>query len=297
MVDFVTTSDGRRLEYLTGGDEDGFPFLFHRGTPSAALVFGPMWRAAERAGLRLVTYSRPGYGASTPRASDAEPTMADDVADSMLLLDALGMDEFVTLGWSGGAPRALTCAGLRPDRCRAVVSLAGVAPDGMPGLDFTLGMGEENVRDLELCRNGREAYRPQAEADAVEMSAVTGDQIVASFGDLVNEVDAAALTGEIAEFVAASSRYAVHQGSIGYLEDNLQIVRPWGVDLSRLRVPVAVWQGAHDRMVPPGHGEWLAATIPGARMHLLPDEGHISLVSHLDSMLVELREMAGLPIG
>lgn len=294
MADFVTTADGRRLEYLTGGDEDGFPFLFHRGTPSAALVFEPMWQAAVRAGLRVVTYSRPGYGASTPRAPEAEPSMVDDAADSMLLLDALGMDEFVTLGWSGGGPRALTCAGLYPDRCRAVVTLAGVAPDGVPGLDFTAGMGEENVRDFELCRQGREAFRAQAEADAEAMSVVTGDQVVAAFGDLVDDVDAAALTGELAEFVAASSRYAVHQGAVGYLEDNLQIARPWGVDLSRLRVPVSVWQGAHDRMVPFAHGEWLAATIPGARVHLLQDEGHISLVSHLDAMLVELREMAGL---
>lgn len=294
MTDSVTTADGRHLEYLTGGDEDGFPFLYHSGTPSAALVFDPMWQAAARAGLHLVTYSRPGYGTSTPRASAAEPTMADDAADSMLLLDALGMDEFVTLGWSGGGPRALTCAGVHPDRCRAVVSLAGVAPDGMPGLDFTAGMGEENVRDFDLCRQGREAFRPQAEADAEDMSALTGDQIVASLGDLVDEVDAAVLTGEFAEFLASSNRYAVHQGAVGYLEDNLQITRPWGIDLSRLGVPVAIWQGAHDRMVPFAHGEWLAATIPGARTHLLPDEGHISLVSHLDEMLAELREMAGL---
>jgi len=41
----------------------------------------------------------------------------------------------VTIGWSGGGPHALACAALLPDRCAAAVSLAGVAPYRVDGLD------------------------------------------------------------------------------------------------------------------------------------------------------------------
>ena len=43
-------------------------------------------------------------------------------------------------------------------------------------------------------------------------------------------------------------------------------------------MPVSIWQGAHDLMVPFAHGKWLAAHIPGARVHLYDDEGHLSLI-------------------
>lgn len=294
MPEILTTPDGRQLEFLTGGAEGGFPFLFHSGTPSAALAYEPLWEAARDADLRLVTYSRPGYGASTPRPTSTEPVFADDVADSVLLLDALGIDEFVTLGWSGGGPRALACAALLPQRCRAATSLAGVAPSDAAGLDWAAGMGPENVRDFELAARGREALREVVEQEVAEFRDVTGDQIVEAFGGLVDEVDAAALTGEFGEFIAANFRHAAAQGAVGLLEDNLQIMRPWGFDVGDVRVPVAVWQGAHDRMVPFAHGQWLAARIPGARVHLFDDEGHVSLVRRLPEMLDELRELAGL---
>lgn len=294
MAELVVTMDGRRLEVLTGGAVGGFPLLFHSGTPSAAVPLRSMWQAAERAGLFLVTFSRPGYGASTPRQPETEARIVDDVEDSTAVLDALGIDEFVTLGWSGGGPRALGCAALWPGRCRAAVSLAGIAPDGQPDLDLTAGMGPENVRDFDLARGGRERLRPQAEQDAVGYAQVTGQEIAAGLGGLVDEVDAAALTGELAEDLAAIFRHAFSQGAVGYLEDNLQLVRPWGFDLGRIQVPVAVWQGAKDRMVPYAHGQWLASAIPGARARLFEAEGHISLVVRMDDILANLRDMATL---
>ena len=113
-------------------------------------------------------------------------------------------------------------------------------------------------------------------------------------GDLVDEVDAAALSDEIGGAVAASFNHAVAQGPGGMVEDTLQIVQPWGFDLATITVPVSVWQGARDRMVPFAHGRWLAATIPGARAHLFDDEGHISLVTKIDEILADLRSLAGL---
>jgi pimeloyl-ACP methyl ester carboxylesterase len=293
-MDHVTTPDGRTLEIRVSGAEVGYPLVFHSGTPSAAVPFPPLERAATTAGLRMVTYSRPGYGASSPRVEEDVWCVADDVIDTVTILDALAIDDFVTLGWSGGGPRALACAALLPGRCRAALSLAGVAPYGVQDLDWDAGMGPENVRDFEAALVGRAALAPFIEAQIAEMATGTAEDVAAVFGELVDEVDASALTGEIAEYLAQSNRRASVQGVVGLLEDNLVMVRPWGFDVGEVTVPVSVWQGAHDLMVPFDHGTWLAANVAGARVHLFDDEGHISLWNHVDEMLADLRELGGL---
>ena len=68
----------------------------------------------------------------------------------------------------------------------------------------------------------------------------------------------------------------------------------WGFDLSRIRVPVTIWQGEQDRMVPFAHGRWLAERVAGAVARLEPGEGHLSLAvasygEILDGLLVTAR--------
>ena len=290
----VSTPDGRTLEVLTGGAEGGYPFFFHSGTPSAAQPFVQLDEVVSKLNLRMVTYSRPGYGGSTPRDLDGpSPRIVDDAADTLAILDHLGIDEFITLGWSGGGPRALACAALLPDRCRAAATLAGVAPYDADGLDWGAGMGPENVEDFEAAVQGREVYTRLLEQTMPPMFEATPDQIVASFGELVTPVDAAAITGEFADYLSRSFGRAGAQGIVGAREDGLAIVAPWGFDLGDITIPVAVWQGRHDAMVPFSHGEWLAANVPGAKPHLFENEGHLSLIAEIDVILADLKNLAG----
>lgn len=289
----VTTPDGRDLEVIDGGDPGGFPWLFHPGTPSAVVHSEAFDEAASGAGLRMIMYSRPGYGRSTPRS--APGVVADDVGDAATVLEALGVDEFVTLGWSGGGPRALACAALLPDRCRGATSLAGIGPCDAADLDFTAGMAPENVEEFAAAQAGPKAYEDFLTPAIAEMASVTGSDIAASMGELVTPVDVAALTGDFADWLAATFRHAFAQGVIGWRDDGLAIMSPWGFDVSTIRVPVSVWQGRQDAMVPYAHGAWLAAHVPGARPHVFEDQGHLSLVARFDEILADLTSLAGLP--
>ena len=210
-----------------------------------------------------------------------------------MILDAIGADRFVTMGWSGGGPHALACAALLPERCAAAASLAGVAPYPAEGLDWLAGMGNENIEEFSAAIAGEAALTAALEKMAPDLKAIRGADVAAALGGLVSDVDKRALTGEFADKLAASFRRAVSNGIDGWRDDDLAFTRNWGFDLATIACPVAVWQGGEDRMVPFSHGQWLAAHIPTARAHLYPDEGHLSLaVASLDRIVADLAELS-----
>jgi pimeloyl-ACP methyl ester carboxylesterase len=287
----IKLPDGRVIEAVTSGPVESGALLFHLGTPNAALLFSPIVAAAARHDLPVVMFSRPGYAGSTPQPGRS---VADVVPDTTSVLDAVGVESFVTIGWSGGGPHALACAALLPDRCQAAVSLAGVAPYGVERLDFLAGMGEENIEEFGAALEGVEPLTKFLQGFAPVLAELTGADVAASLGDLISDVDRAALTGDFADFTATAIRRAVSNGIAGWRDDDLAFTQDWGFDLAAIKRPVAVWQGAQDRMVPYAHGEWLAAHVPGAVARLFRDEGHLSLaVARLDDIVDDLVSLAG----
>jgi pimeloyl-ACP methyl ester carboxylesterase len=210
------------------------------------------------------------------------------------VLDSFGIGEFVTLGWSGGGPHALACAALLPGRCVAAATLAGVAPFTADDLDWPAGMAEENVEEFSLAVQGEQVLTPWLEEQAAALAGVTGAEVAQSLGGLVSPVDTASITGEFADYLAATFRRAVSTGVAGWRDDDLAFVRDWGFEPASIGVPVSVWQGDQDLMVPPSHGRWLIRRLPGARDHRYPDEGHLSLaVGAMDRIVAELTDAAG----
>ena len=281
----IDLPDGRTLEYLIEGPPGGLPLILHHGTPSGAVRYGPMAAAAVRHGLRVILPSRPGYGGSSPHPGRRVASVA---ADTAALLDGLGAEHFVTIGWSGGGPHALACAALLPGRCAGAATIAGVAPYEAAGLDWSAGMGEENLAEFGAAARGVQDLDAYLTAEAGTLATVRSADVVAAFGDLLSSVDRDVLTGGFADYLAESARYAVSAGIAGWREDDLAFLADWGFPLSDIRVPVAVWQGDQDRMVPFDHGRWLAAHIPGAEAHLLPGEGHLSVIAGFDAVVEAL---------
>jgi pimeloyl-ACP methyl ester carboxylesterase len=279
-------ADGRTLEYQVAGPADGTPLVLHNGTPSSAMLFEPLVAVAARHGLRMVAHNRPGYAGSSPQPGR---TVASAAADVAAVLDDLGADRFLTAGWSGGGPHALACAALLPGRCAAAASVAGVAPYGAEGLDWSAGMGQENIAEFGAAAAGEGPLTEFLDAAIPGLAQMQADQIAAGLGDLASEVDRAALTAEFADYLAATFRAAVSSGGAGWRDDDLAFVRDWGFDLGAVPTPVSVWQGGEDRMVPFAHGRWLANRLTGAAAHLEPAEGHLSLLlNSFDGIVAEL---------
>ncbi len=288
----VQAAGGRQLEALATGPRDGLTVVLHNGTPAGLVACPPVAEAAAALGLRLVLYSRPGYGDSTP---DPGRRVADAAADLAAVLDALGTAEFVTVGWSGGGPHALACAARLPGRCLAAATMAGVAPYGADDLDWVAGMGAENIDEFGAALAGADTLTTFLEPAAREMAALTGPVVAEGLGGLVSAADKAAVTGEFADYLAESFRAAVAGGIAGWRDDDLAFTADWGFTMADAGAgaPVAVWQGDQDMMVPYSHGQWLAAHIPGARAHLLPGEGHLTLVHASGAILDDLLGLAG----
>jgi pimeloyl-ACP methyl ester carboxylesterase len=288
MLSTITTADGRTLEYLTTGPVDGQALLFHVGTPNAATDYTAITEAAAALGLRTICYSRPGYGGSTPRPGRRVADAAADVRD---VLDQLSVTEFWTLGWSGGGPHALACAALLPERCRAAALLASAAPYPARGIDYMDGMGQDNIEEFGAAIAGWDELTGYLQPLIGDLAGVTGGGVAESLAGLLSGVDRAALTGALAEQLADGMRRAVQTGMAGWRDDDLAFVQDWGFELGRIGVPVAVWQGRQDRMVPFAHGQWLAAQIPTAEPHLYTEEGHFSLVARCDDILADLLKL------
>jgi pimeloyl-ACP methyl ester carboxylesterase len=286
---YLSTPDGRTLEYQASGPEDGRPLLFHVGTPNCATEFSVITEPAAALGLRVITYSRPGYGDSTEQPGR---TVADAIADVTAVLDAAEVAEFLTLGWSGGGPHALTCAALLPERCQAAAVLAGVAPYDAHSIDFLAGMDQMNIDEFGAAAHGRAELEAFINPLLGHFTAVTAQSVVESMAGLLPPVDQQALTGRFAEQMAATFRHAMKHGPAGWRDDDLAFVADWGFACTDISVPVAIWQGRQDRMVPFDHGQWLAAEIPSAEPHLFTEEGHLSLISQAGLILSDLIALA-----
>jgi len=271
----VKAADGRTLRVLEDGARGGKPIFFLHGTPGCRFLHPRQTTDATRQDIRLIGHDRPGYG-----GSDRHPgrIIGDEAADVAAIADALGIEKFAVYGHSGGGAPTLACAALLPRRVVAASSLAGVAPYPAEGLDWLAGTGDLNVEDFQLMLSDRAAWEAKGAAEREMMMQARPEQVRAYISSLLTEVDRAAFDDELLAFFSNQLREALKHGIAGGVDDSLSTIRPWGFELSSIRVPLQIWHGKEDKFVPYAHGQWLAAHLPRAEVHLEPKEGHISLI-------------------
>lgn len=280
----VECDDGRQLEVFTTAPESSVALILAHGTPSCGTLY-PGWCAAcAGRGIRLVGYSRPGYGGSTRQP---DRSIADCASDVKAIAAALGAEQFYVVGHSGGGAHALACAALLPEQVIATATIAAAAPRDAEGLDWFAGQLADNIEEFEAAVAGGERLRDLLNDWRAEMLGGTGDtddtpsgadDPTAGLNSFISAPDQAAITPETSAFATARRTHALAAGIWGWYDDDLTETKPWGFDPTAIQTPVAVWHGGQDRFVPFAHGEWLAANIPHARPHLIAEEGHFSII-------------------
>jgi pimeloyl-ACP methyl ester carboxylesterase len=150
-------------------------------------------------------------------------------------------------------------------------------------------MGEGNIEEFGAAARGEAVLRAALEPMAAGLAAGDAAGLLAEIGSVMSEVDRAVMPGEFGADVAAGLADAVSSGVDGWLDDDLAFLKPWGFALSDLDVPVFLWQGDEDLMVPAAHGRWLAGELAHAVPHLITGEGHLSILRNsIGTMLDEL---------
>ena len=241
------------------GPPGGLALIWHPGSPHTGTPLPPLLSAATERGIRLVTYARPSYGTSTPFAGRNEASGADDAAR---VADAFGVRRFAVMGYSGGGPPALACAALHPDRVRAAVTFACLAPF-TEEFDWYAGMAKDGA--VRAARAGRAARRRYADTDEFDR-------------DTFTDADWAALAGEWGPLGEDAQR-AERAGPDGLVDDDVALVSPWGFDLAAIAAPVLLVHGDEDRVGPYAHGEWLHRNIAGSGLWRRPGDGHVSVLN------------------
>ncbi|HZS30634.1 MAG TPA: alpha/beta hydrolase [Gaiellaceae bacterium] len=274
----VTLPDGRTLHVHDDGDPQGFPVVFHHGTPACGRLHPHDIEDARAKGIRLIGFDRAGYGRSDANFGRSVGDVAADVAD---MLDALAADRFATWGHSGGGPHALACAALLPGRCVAAATLASVAPYGAEGLDFLDGMGELNVQEIQMSleRTPEEQEAAIRESQA-ELFSAGPDGLLHAMRTILSPLDQGVMTDEFAAWGFRVMSEGAATRIEGWRDDDRAMLEPWGFDLADIRVPVLLLQGTEDLMVPPAHGRWLAEAIPGVEAEISTSEGHLTLLAN-----------------
>jgi pimeloyl-ACP methyl ester carboxylesterase len=269
----VTLPDGRTLHVYDHGEPDGNVVVQHHGTPGSGLAYPPDVEQGRERGLRPITYDRAGYGGSTPNPGRSVADVVPDIED---VLDALGIDRYVSVGGSGGCPHSFACGALS-ERCLAAAAIAAPTPADADGIDWLAGMGDQNVEEFSAALEGPAALEPVIGREAAELRAATPEQIKEVWESVLPPVDADVLTGQRAEHFKRSNDRALAHGIAGWRDDDLAFTKPWGFELDGIRVPTLLWQGAQDLMVPVAHARWLADHIRGVEAHITEEDGHLSI--------------------
>jgi len=272
--------DGRKLAYTTVGE--GYPVVYFHGTASSRLEVLLLQKLAE-CGLRLIGVDRPGYGLSTykPRGS-----LSDFNGDLNCLADALGLEKFAVLGWSGGAVFALAYLANNPHRVsKAVVVAAPCLPfDVSTAHNTPLAkhlMRFPKIGEFAMRHLSRQLLKANGNPQAF-LKTPQGKQLLHG----CSKTDLAFLHDPSwVELMYQSMAEAFRQGNGGVravIEEHQLFMKPWTLPFEAIREgQLWIWHGSDDKTCRVQNAYELARSVPSARLEVFGGAGHFVMFENL----------------
>jgi pimeloyl-ACP methyl ester carboxylesterase len=283
MTKSARARDGRGLSYEEHGMPGGSPVFLLHGMPGSRKGPRPRSSVLYLLGVRLIAYDRPGYGDSDRSLGRNVADAARDVQD---LADTLGIERFAVVGRSGGAPHALACAALLPERVTRAAALVSLAPRDLMGDEaWYRDMSERNVSWYQAAERGLAVY---TERVAGPMEAIRADPDKhLPYEDAALPKSDRAVIADYGLKVMLSENFTegLRNSPNGWIDDTLALIGPWGFDPARISVPVLLWHGTKDVFCPVSHTEWLARRMSSAELHLVEGVSHFGAFEVLPRVL------------
>jgi 2-hydroxy-6-oxonona-2,4-dienedioate hydrolase len=267
----ATTRHGQ-LEYAIAGN--GRPLLMIHGTGGGFDQGLTFTEGLLPHGVRVIAPSRFGYLRSDYPADPSSENQADAFAD---LLDRLGIERLPVAGGSAGALSAVQFALRYPERTAALILVVPAA--NVRGADpVEMSAGEEAmVRRLTGSNFLFWTALRTARSRMIATLLATDPALV----EQASEAERRRAHRILEEIMPVAMR------SRGMLNDARLAGNPARVDFSRIRAPTLVISVEDDRFGTAQTARDIAAAIPGARLVIFPQGGHI-WVGHDASLWAEV---------
>jgi pimeloyl-ACP methyl ester carboxylesterase len=198
----------------------------------------------------------------------------------------LRIDRFVVAGHSSGGAYAVVCAARLRDRVHGAVVVAGVTD-----MQWPAGWTEylDGRVELQIMRMANER---EAVARATEAFGADGAGFMTQRFDLPAPDVALLAEPGVEDALGAALIEAFRQGVAAYAQDAYLEGRGWSFDAAQIASPTVLVHGQQDNLVPVAHSRHTAALIPGSTLRLLPDHGHLTILSELPAIAASLSPSA-----
>ena len=246
--------DGMQVHLRDEGPRtDSVPIVLVHGT-SASLHTWDGWAAAMRGSRRVIRFDLPGFGLTGP-SPDQDYSLGAYTRFTRQLLDSLGVSRFAIAGNSLGGEVAWQVAATAPDR---VAALLLVDATGYPIVSQSVPIGFRMARTQGLTWLFTRILPRSVVASSVRSvygdPSRVSDSLVTRYYELtLREGNRASLPRRFAQSTngADSARIAT------------------------VRAPTLIMWGGRDGLIPPDHAGRFARDIPGSRIELFPELGHV----------------------